>query len=89
LDSLNALFAWTIAERLGELRCPVLVVAADHDYSPLARKQAYVEKLPKAKLVVIEDARHATPMERPAKFNAVLREFLEGASERTAAGAKA
>jgi 3-oxoadipate enol-lactonase len=88
LDSLNALFGWTIADRLDELRCAILVVAADQDYSPLSRKQAYVAKLAVAKLVLIEDAGHATPMERPGRFNAVLRDFLEEAAEVNAAGAE-
>ena len=39
-------------------------------------KEAYVEKLPKGELVVIEDARHAVTAERPEDFNKVVLEFL-------------
>lgn len=77
LNSLNALFGWTAMARLNELRCPILVISADQDYTPPSMKQEYVDKLPNAKLVVIPDARHATPMERPEAFNRVLKEFLD------------
>ena len=39
-------------------------------------KQAYVAELPSARLVVIEHSRHATPMDQPDRFNAVLDDFL-------------
>jgi pimeloyl-ACP methyl ester carboxylesterase len=32
--------------------------------------------MPDAELAVIPDAHHATPMEKPRAFNAVLSEFL-------------
>jgi pimeloyl-ACP methyl ester carboxylesterase len=76
LDSLNALFGWSVMNRLGELRCPILVIAADQDYSPVSAKEAYVRLLASAKLVVIPNSRHATPMERPEAFNRVLNDFL-------------
>lgn len=72
----RSMLGWNVVERLGELRCPVLVVSADQDYSPVAAKEAYVKLIPDARLVVIPDAHHGTPMERPEAFNAVLGEFL-------------
>jgi pimeloyl-ACP methyl ester carboxylesterase len=54
----------------------VLVVASDQDYMPLDDKKAYTAEIPNAKLIVIEDARHAVTAERPEQFNAVLMEFL-------------
>lgn len=76
LDSLKAVVGWSVADRLASLRCPVLVVSADHDYTPVAAKERYVRRLPDARLVVIADSRHATPVERPREFNAALAEFL-------------
>lgn len=75
-DTLNALIGWSVTARLGELRVPTLVVSADRDYTPVAFKQAYVEQLPNARLVVIPDSHHAVPMERPEAFNRVLADFL-------------
>lgn len=77
LASLNALFGWSAMPRARELRCPILMIAAEQDYTPPSVKQEYVDKLPNAKLAVIPDARHATPMERPEAFNRVLKEFLD------------
>jgi pimeloyl-ACP methyl ester carboxylesterase len=76
LDATRGLVGWSVSERLGEIRCPTLVIAADEDYSPLEVKRAYVAQIPGAELVVIEDSRHGTPVDQPEKFNAALLEFL-------------
>lgn len=75
--SLNAILNWDVSHRLPELAMPILVVAASDDYTPLEWKQIIVEKAQWATLVVIEDSRHATPVERPDAFNKVLIQFLE------------
>jgi len=77
-ESLKALINWDVEARLGEIQCPVLVVASDEDYLPLEEKRAYAANIPYAKLVVIEDARHAVIVENPDRFNAVVRDFLAG-----------
>jgi len=76
-ESLKALFNWDVETRLGEIQCPVLVVASDEDYLPLDEKRAYTAKMSNAKLVVIEDARHAVTVEKPEEFNAIVGEFLK------------
>lgn len=75
-ESLKAIVNWDVEARLGEIQCPVLVVASDEDYLPLEEKEAYVKKLHNAKLVVIEDARHAVTAERPDEFNRDVERFL-------------
>lgn len=77
-ESLRAIFNWDVERHLDKIRCPVLVVASDQDYMSLDEKRAYTAKLSDAKLVVIEDARHAVTAERPERFNAILEEFLAG-----------
>lgn len=75
--SLRAIFAgWGVADRLGEIRCPVLFITADQDYTPVELKQAYVNRLPNARMVVVPDSRHALPMEKPREFNRALADFL-------------
>jgi pimeloyl-ACP methyl ester carboxylesterase len=74
--SLNALIGWSVSARLGEIRCPTLVITADQDYTPVAFKEAYVAQIPNAHLAVVPDSRHALPMERPEAFNRVLMDFL-------------
>lgn len=75
-DAMRAIVGWSVADRLGEIDIPTLVVAADEDYTPVAAKEAYVAKMPHAELAVIRDARHALPVERPDEFNAVVGAFL-------------
>ena len=74
--SFKAGIEWSVENRLGEIAVPVLVVSADEDYTPPEAKQAYVDKISNARLAVIEDSRHATPVERPDEFNRVVDEFL-------------
>lgn len=76
-ESLRAIFGWDVEARLGDICCPVLVIASDGDYLPLEQKRDYVARIPGARLTVIEDARHAVTAERPGQFNRILDEFLE------------
>lgn len=76
LNSMRALVNWSVTSQLPNITCPTLVIASDQDYTPVAAKQAYVDMMPNARLAVIEDARHALPVERPEQFNQVLAGFL-------------
>ncbi|HEY72686.1 MAG: 3-oxoadipate enol-lactonase [Anaerolineaceae bacterium 4572_32.2] len=76
IDSMKALVGWSVADRLGDIRCPTLVIAADEDYTPMSLKEAYVAQIEQAELVVIQDSRHATPVEQPEQFNQALMTFL-------------
>ena len=78
LASMRAIVGWSVADRLGDIDCPTMVVASDNDYTPVAEKQAIVDRIPRAALVVMEDARHAVTAEKPEAFNAVLDGFLAG-----------
>jgi 3-oxoadipate enol-lactonase len=76
LAALDGLINWDVTDALGRIDCPVLVLSADHDYTPVAFKQAYTAMMRRAELVVIEDSRHMLPIERPEPFNAALLAFL-------------
>jgi pimeloyl-ACP methyl ester carboxylesterase len=76
LATTRAILGWSVASRIHEITCPVLMVSADHDYTPVARKEKYVRQLRDAELVVIADSRHATPLDRPREFNEQLLRFL-------------
>lgn len=77
LAALRAIGGWDVTARLGELRCPTLVVAAELDYTPVTFKQAYAARIPRAELVVIDGSRHLTPFDRPAELNAAILGFLQ------------
>lgn len=82
LASLNAIYRWRCAIDYTALSMPTLVISADQDYTPVAVKRAYCRRLPRARLVVVADSRHATPLDQAAQVNALLREHFESVSQR-------
>jgi pimeloyl-ACP methyl ester carboxylesterase len=76
IEATRSLLDWDVTDRLSAIQCPTLVIAADQDYSPVTVKETYIKHIPNAQLVVIPDAHHAVPMERPEQFNTVLERFL-------------
>jgi pimeloyl-ACP methyl ester carboxylesterase len=77
LHAMRAIVGWSVLAQIGSIRCPTLVITADQDYSSVSYKEAYTALIPNARLVVIPDSRHATPVENPQPFNQALRDFLE------------
>ena len=63
--------------RLGELRCPVLLTAGEHDrrYATAALRMA--DAIPDARVRLVKDAGHAPQLEAPDEFAALLRQFLD------------
>ena len=76
LSSMQAIVGWSVADHLGDIGCPTLVIAADGDYTPVELKEAYVASMPRAELMVVKDSRHATPVEQPERFNDAVMAFL-------------
>lgn len=76
LATINALIGWSAVERLAALRAPALIIAAEHDYTPLADKYAELRHFPQAQLVVVAGSRHGTPFDAIERFNALVLEFL-------------
>ena len=64
-------------DRLGDLRCPVLLTAGEQDrrYATAARRMA--ERIPWARVKLVRDAGHAPQLEAPAEFAQLLGEFLD------------
>jgi len=77
--SLRALAGFDVRRRLGELRCPTLVVAGDRDQTvPLAAKRLLERSIPGAKLLIIPDSGHATPYDQATPFTSALLAFIDG-----------
>jgi 3-oxoadipate enol-lactonase len=72
----RAAVGFNVQSRIGAIRVPTLIVASDHDYTPVARKQAYAKLMPDARVVVVPDSRHALPIEEPRKLQPILDAFL-------------
>jgi len=69
-----------LTARLGEIRCPILVIVGDQDAgTPHAMAREIHEHAPGSKLVVIPQAAHLSNMEQPAHFNRALEDFLAAA----------
>lgn len=65
------------AERLDELRCPVLAIAGALDLSDVAQVALHLEaSAPRARAVVLPDVAHMIGMERPHELVRLVTEFL-------------
>lgn len=76
LALLQTLPKWSVRDRIGGLTMPVLVLGAEHDYTPHSEKEDYVADLPNAVLEMVEGSRHGTPFDRTEEFNARVLQFL-------------
>lgn len=62
---------------LRSLTCPVRVLCGRHDVlTPLSLHEEMTALMPQARLVVIEDSGHMSPMEQPVAVTRALREWL-------------
>ena len=62
------------------IKAPTLALwGKDDGLTPLGIGKAFVEDIPGAQLVVIDNCGHVPQMEKPAEFNAALLKFLSGA----------
>ncbi|HZV52671.1 MAG TPA: alpha/beta fold hydrolase [Candidatus Dormibacteraeota bacterium] len=68
-------------DRLGGVRCPVLVVAGAEDGRYLAFARRLRDAIPGARLAVVSGAGHAVHLERPAAFAALLAGHLAAHGE--------
>lgn len=68
---------WTVMDRLGEIQVPTLVLAGRYDFLfPPEHQAILTDRLPNARLELIECAGHNPQMERPSEVIQALRRFL-------------
>jgi pimeloyl-ACP methyl ester carboxylesterase len=78
LRTVGAILRFDVRHRLAEIRVPTLVVAGSGDRTvPLSVKREIARSIAGARLEVIEGSGHATPLDAPVAFNALLIRFLE------------
>jgi 3-oxoadipate enol-lactonase len=66
------------------IRCPTLVVVGEQDpATPVASAQALVAAIAGARLEIVADAAHISPIEQPAQVTALLADFLTASSAST------
>ncbi|MCZ8132958.1 MAG: alpha/beta hydrolase [Steroidobacteraceae bacterium] len=78
LATVAALERWSCVRRLGRLRTRTLIVAAEHDYTPLEEKRELAAQLG-AEFVVVSGSRHGTPFDAIRATNACIGAFLQDA----------
>jgi 3-oxoadipate enol-lactonase len=67
----------SVAERLGEIRCPTLVLCGEEDEATAPdRSRRIAERIPGASLHMIARAGHCSVMEQPAEVEKLLIEFF-------------
>ncbi len=75
------LMGWTVMDRLGEIKVPALVMAGRSDFLfPPEHQAILADRLPNAKLVLIECAGHNPQMERTAEVIQAVRDFMAATS---------
>lgn len=75
---LLAAAAFDVRSRLGEITCPTLVIAGDRDTTiPLHPKQVLAASIPGARIKIVADSGHATPIDQPEVFNRLVLGFIE------------
>ena len=77
-DALEAMTAYPIRDRLGEISCPALIVWGEDDRLVPVRDAAEFEWLiGDARKIVYPDTGHMVMLERPERFNEDLRAFID------------
>jgi len=77
-DALDAMVGYPIRDRLGEVDCPTLVVWGELDrLVPLRDASEFEWLIRGARKLVYEDTGHMVMLERPERFNADLRAFVD------------
>lgn len=73
----RALREYNLYERLPEITCPALLVWGRQDtITPVVVAETFAERIPNARLHVLNECGHAPNIERSGEFNRLAEEFL-------------
>ncbi|MBU6198147.1 MAG: alpha/beta fold hydrolase [Xanthomonadaceae bacterium] len=76
LATIHALIGWSALDRIHTIACPVLILAAEFDYTALQEKRAEAAHFQYMQFVVMNGSRHGTPFDAIEEFNRRVLEFL-------------
>ena len=76
LGATAALQGLDYKRRLGDIRCPTLMLVGAEDGPHPAEMRAMAALVPGARLAEIADAAHLSNLEQPDRFNALVIPFL-------------
>ena len=73
----DTIMSYDFRDRVGEIACPTLIVwGADDRIVPASSADEYERLIPDTRKEIFADTGHCAMVERPARFNRVLDEFL-------------
>jgi len=76
-DALDAVIEYDARHRLAEIEIPVMIVWGTDDWViPSVAAHSYNRRIPHSQLAIFEETGHVPQLERPARFNRLLDEFL-------------
>lgn len=76
-DALDAVIEYDARDRLEELEIPTMIVWGTHDWViPSAAAFSYNRRIPHSQLEIFEDTGHVPQLERPARFNSTVDDFV-------------
>ncbi len=73
----EGVFNWNISDQLKDIKAPTMIIAGEEDgATPVAANQFLADNIPSADIKIYKDVAHFCQLEKPAEFNADLRNFL-------------
>lgn len=76
-DALDAVIEYDARDRLEEIQIPVMIAWGTDDWViPSVAAHSYQRRIPHSRLEIFERTGHVPQLERPARFNALLDNFL-------------
>lgn len=76
-DALQAVIRHDIRERLAVVKMPTMIIWGQSDrVIPMSAALSYHRRIPHSRLEIFERTGHVPQLERPARFNALLDDFL-------------
>jgi pimeloyl-ACP methyl ester carboxylesterase len=78
LNDFRSCDKFDIMERVNQIAVPTLVICGSQDdMTPVKYSQYLIDKIPRARLVIVEDGTHLCHLEKPAEVNGAIEEFLK------------
>ena len=77
LRGFEVLAGWSSVDRLGDVRCPTLLVTGRHDaFSSFPQAHRIGRRIPGARVEIFEDSGHFPWLDQPGAFFTLVREWL-------------
>lgn len=76
VKAVQALAGWSVADRISQLDLPVLVLAADMDFTPIENKLIYLEEMGNARMEVIRNSRHVSHVDQAEIVYELVRDHV-------------